>query len=123
LVSLDKGMEIAKPFNQGSCRFLSNQLNIHWDGSIPICCVTFDRRTSTIADDYLTTPMSEILERKKSHPMCAKCTQYDIPGYLLGVNQKAWKEEADRVIAEDRRSEAEPKAAAKGRSRGLKLIQ
>ena len=101
LVGVDKGLEIAGPYNDRRCRFLSNQVNINWDRSVPLCCVCFDMKTATISQDYLKEPLDEINRKKEHHANCVKCLKYAIPPYLLGVNQAAWKKEADRVISLD----------------------
>lgn len=96
LVGIDKGLEIAKPYNDLPCRFLTNQVNINWDRSVPLCCVCFDRESSTISNDYLKDSLKDISLRKEDHPLCKKCRKYAIPPYLLGVNQKEWEKEANR---------------------------
>ena len=101
LVSLEKGREIAEPYRGRACRFLSNQVNINWDRSVPLCCVCFDMKTATISKDYLKDSLAEINRRKERHVNCVKCMKYAIPPYLMGVNQAAWKKEADRVMRAD----------------------
>jgi hypothetical protein len=100
LVGIDKGLEIARPYNNLPCRFLTNQVNINWDRSVPLCCVCFDMKNSTICGDYLKGPLKEINLKKENHPLCGKCRKYAIPPYLLGVNQKEWEKEAKRNAAE-----------------------
>jgi len=98
LVSVEKGVEIGGPFGKLPCRFMTNQLNINWDKSVPLCCVCFEHDTSTIAKDYLTVSLEEISKRKLTHPLCTKCIEYGFPSYLLGVNQEAWHKEANKYI-------------------------
>jgi MoaA/NifB/PqqE/SkfB family radical SAM enzyme len=100
LVGIDKGLEITKPYRNLPCRFLTNQVNINWDRSVPLCCVCFDRQTSIISSDYLKDSLKDILINKKNHPLCRKCKRYGFPPYLLGVNQKGWKNEANRNAVE-----------------------
>jgi len=94
LVGVDKGLEIAAPYNNQPCRFRTNQVNINWDRSVSLCCVCFERKTSTICDDFLAESLAEITQKKENHPMCKKCMPHAIPPYLLGVNQKEWEKEA-----------------------------
>jgi len=94
LVGIDKGLEIAKPYNNLPCRFLTNQVNINWDRSVPLCCVCFDMKNSVISDDYLKDSLKDIALKKENHPLCVKCRKYAIPPYLLGVNQGEWEKEA-----------------------------
>lgn len=99
LVGIDKGLEITKSFRNLPCRFLTNQININWDRSVPICCVCFYRENSIISDDYLKDSLEDIESRKKNHPFCKKCIAYGFPPYLLGVNQKEWEKEAKRNMS------------------------
>lgn len=96
LVTIDEGLEIGNPYNHLPCRFLTNQVNINWDRSVPLCCVCFDMKNSTISLDYLKDSLGIISKRKENHPLCAKCKKYAISPYLLGVNQKAWREAAKK---------------------------
>lgn len=99
LVGIDKGLEITKSYRNLPCRFLTNQVNINWDRSVPLCCVCFYRQNSIISDDYLKDSLKEITAKKEKHPLCIKCKKYGFPPYLLGVNQKEWEKEANRNIA------------------------
>jgi MoaA/NifB/PqqE/SkfB family radical SAM enzyme len=98
LVSIDKGLEITKPFHHLPCRFLSNQININWDRSVSLCCVSYGRQT-VISNDFLQDSLESIKIQKKNRDICKICMGYGIPQYLLGVNQKEWKKEADYYIA------------------------
>lgn len=98
LVGIDKGLEITKSYNNLPCSFLTNQVNINWDRSVPLCCVCFDRRNSIISDDYLKNSLKDIVAKKKNHPLCKKCKGYGFPPYLLGVNQYEWEKEANRNL-------------------------
>lgn len=98
LVGIDKGLEITKSYRNLPCRFLTNQVNINWDRSVPLCCVCFDRQNSIISDDYLKDPLKDILIKKENHPLCRRCKGYGFPPYLLGVNQKEWEKEANRNV-------------------------
>ncbi|MDM8554390.1 radical SAM protein [Desulfococcaceae bacterium HSG7] len=105
LVDIDKGLEITKNYRNLSCRFLTNQVNINWDRSVPLCCVCFDRtKPIIISDDYLKDSLQNISTKKENHPLCKKCLGYGFPPYLLGVNQKGWKEEANRNISKNNMS-------------------
>lgn len=70
LVGIDKGLEITKAYRGLPCRFLTNQVNINWDRSVPLCCVCFDRQNSIISDDYLKDSLKDISIKKENHPLC-----------------------------------------------------
>lgn len=96
LVSLDKGLEISKPFRHLPCRFLSNQLNINWNRSVSLCCVSCDDNKSIISNDFLQDSLEDINKLKKNHTLCSACMEYGIHQYFLGVDQKAWEKEANQ---------------------------
>ncbi len=95
LVSIDKGLQITRPFHDRSCGFL-NQININWDRSVALCCASFDRETTTVSADFLKDSLGAIEKKKHSHKLCRECCRLGIPQYLLGPNQKEWKKEADK---------------------------
>lgn len=98
VVNIEEGLKIASPYRNLPCRFLSNQVNINWDRSVDICCVSNDGSSSTISDDYLEESLDEIIAKKNNHALCDKCMSFGIHQYLLGVNQKEWKKLADKKI-------------------------
>jgi len=100
LVDIDEGREITKDYQNQPCPFLNNQINISWDGSVPLCCVTFDRKTSDISNNYLNDSLNEISKKKENHPLCTKCIKYGLPAYNLGINQKGWKDLANKKISQ-----------------------
>ena len=93
LVDIDEGLEITKSHRNQPCRYLTNQLNINWDKSVPLCCVSFDRQknSSIISNDYLKESLTELTKKKEKHSLCTKCMGYGIPPYQLGVNHKEWE--------------------------------
>lgn len=97
LVDVGKGLEIAKSPNRDRCRFLTNQININWDRSVPLCCVCSDRSTTIVSEDYLRDSIDEIARNRLTHPLCAECLRCGIPAYLMGFNQPGWKKEAARA--------------------------
>jgi len=96
LVGIDKALEITKPYRNLPCRFLTNQVNINWDRSVPLCCVCYDYTRSNVADDYLKEPLEAILKKREHHPLCKQCLRFGFPPYLIEVNRKEWEKEAAR---------------------------
>ena len=96
LVNIDEGLEITKNYRNQPCRYLTNQININWDRSVPLCCVTFDRQknSSIISKDFLKESLKSLDKKKRDHSLCSKCTKLGIPPYQLGVNLKGWDEKA-----------------------------
>jgi len=91
LVGIDEGLEATKHFRGDPCRFLTNQVNVNWDKSVPLCCICFSDDETIIAPDYTSTPLEEIEKRKNKHPLCKKCMKYGVPPYQLGLNEVLWK--------------------------------
>ena len=96
LVDIDEGLEITKSHRNQPCRYLTNQLNINWDKSVPLCCVSFDRQknSSIISNDYLKESLKDLTKKKEKHSLCTKCMGHGIPPYQLGVNLKEWEKKA-----------------------------
>jgi len=96
LVNIDEGLEITKSYRNQPCRYLTNQLNINWDRSVPLCCVSFDRQknSSIISNDYLKESLKDLSKKKEKHSLCTKCMGHGIPPYQLGVNLKEWEAKA-----------------------------
>ena len=101
LVDIDEGIEITKEYHDQPCRFLTNQVNISWDGSVPLCCVAFDKQLSDISQNYLDNSLAEISQKKENHPLCKKCMGYGLPAYNLSVNQKGWENMANQKSTTD----------------------
>lgn len=101
LVDMDEGREATKSFRDQPCRYLTNQVNINWDKSVPLCCACFDRPHSIILDDYLQSTLEEIIEKKRNHPLCDKCIKYGLPAYNLWFNYGEWDRIASQKESED----------------------
>jgi len=54
------------------CKTRSKKTSIRVDGSVALCCVTYDPRF-TVADSFLDTPHAEIQRRRDSHWLCGPC--------------------------------------------------
>ncbi len=96
LVNIDEGLEITKDHRNQPCRYLTNQVNINWDRSVPLCCVTFDRQknSSIISNDFLKVSLKNLEKKKHNHSLCKKCVSHGIPPYQLGVNLPGWEKKA-----------------------------
>jgi len=108
LVDIDEGLEITKAHRNQPCRYLTNQININWDRSVPLCCVSFDRQknSSIISNDYLQVSLKELTIKKEKHSLCTKCMGFGIPPYQLGVNRKGWENKAKQNTNLDNSSKA-----------------
>lgn len=98
LISLDKGLEIARPYRHLPCRFLANQVNINWDRSVSLCCVSYGKQSSILTPDFLRSSLEEITQLKENRDLCKICMGYGIHQYFQSVNQAEWKKEAERYV-------------------------
>jgi len=79
-VSIEQALEATKPYHNRPCRFLSNQININWDRSVLLCCMS----QQIISEDFLKDSLADIEVKKQNHPLCKKCMKYGIHQYYLG---------------------------------------
>ncbi len=90
LVDIDEGIEAAKAFRTDECPFQENQVNINWDLTVPVCCTTFERNNTVVAENYLHSSLEQINSQKKNMNICEKCMDYGLPAYNMGFNRTAW---------------------------------
>lgn len=62
---------------------------IRHDGKVQLCACTADRRI-TIADDYLSTNVNEMMERRVGHAVCKQCMKYRLNLYFMIASRKEW---------------------------------
>lgn len=101
LVSIDEGIEASGGKNLGKrpCPYLTNQVNINADLSVPLCCLTFERSSETIVSrNYLDSTFEEILDAKYTMRLCERCQSEGLPEYNLGFNAEAWHSIAERKM-------------------------
>ncbi len=56
------------------CSLRKDQMSINYDGSVGLCCSTFDHEY-TIANSFLEVAHDELQKRKYEHPLCKTCMQ------------------------------------------------
>lgn len=74
LMSLDEGIAKARERSHLPCPE-ERCFPINWDCGVRACGVFF---RPFIADNYLDTPLSEIIERKKRSELCVQCRKYSL---------------------------------------------
>jgi MoaA/NifB/PqqE/SkfB family radical SAM enzyme len=101
LVSIDQGIEVSGGRKSGvrECTYLTNQVNINADLSVPLCCLTFERSPETIVSrNYLDSSPESILKAKKEMRLCQRCQLEGLPEYNLGFNAAGWRAIAERNL-------------------------
>jgi MoaA/NifB/PqqE/SkfB family radical SAM enzyme len=77
LLDIDSGLERARRRRHLPCPE-ERCLPINWDGRVRFCGVYFK---PFIADDFLTTPLSEILARRQGSEFCRRCMSHGLHHY------------------------------------------
>lgn len=81
LLSIDAQVDIAKRITLPDCPLRYGLTVINHDGSVALCCSTFDP-VYTVSDSFLDTPREELLRLKYvgvSASLCAKCMVSSLP--------------------------------------------
>ncbi len=63
---------------------------IRHDGKVQLCACTADRRM-TVADNYLTTNVDEMIERRVDHAFCKECKKRKVNMYYHLVDREKWE--------------------------------
>ncbi len=88
LVSIDDALRRAASIHTGLCPLLDKQIAINWDGSVSLCCASFDPRATTVKEDFLAVTSKEIKEAKLAHHLCKTCARYGIDRYYSVTSQE-----------------------------------
>ncbi|MBU2621305.1 MAG: hypothetical protein KKD92_03185 [Proteobacteria bacterium] len=91
LVDIDQGLLNAKQESSLDCDAMRVIL-INADLSVSACMLFYNPEDNTIAENFLETPLEEIVARRRKTTLCAKCKKYGIHRYC-GVYAKISEEE------------------------------
>jgi hypothetical protein len=70
-----------------NCQRIEQKTSIRVDGSVPLCCVTYDPQF-TAAPSFLDLPHEQIQRRRRQHPFCRTCMKYGLHLDPGGARQK-----------------------------------
>lgn len=59
------------------CQFRQIQTSINFDGSVPLCCATFEKE-QIIAENFLDVSRAELQARKYKHSFCKTCMKHSL---------------------------------------------
>jgi MoaA/NifB/PqqE/SkfB family radical SAM enzyme len=62
----------AQPYKNEACRLQDNQTSINFDGTVQLCCATFDP-AFTIAKNYLDVTQDDLMAAKRNNDTCTRC--------------------------------------------------
>ncbi len=62
----------ALPYRDEDCSLRKTQVTLNIDGSVQLCCATFDQ-AYVVAPSFIDTPHAELQRRRYSNDMCGPC--------------------------------------------------
>ncbi len=80
LVDIDEGIQLSKKEKSLDCDVLRVTM-INADLSVSTCMMFYDPAINTVADNYLNTPLEEIIVRRFKSPLCHRCRKYGLHRY------------------------------------------
>jgi MoaA/NifB/PqqE/SkfB family radical SAM enzyme len=86
-----------KGLSKQDCQFRRVRTAINFDGSVPLCCATFEK-AQIIADNFLTVSREEIQARKYAHSFCKICMARSLDFVFTGVDSGCIDEYAVSVL-------------------------
>jgi len=95
-VKPDQLREICLPYAETDCLLRSTQNVINADGSVALCCGTFDKKY-TIAAQFLDVSQEDLQTCKSVHPLCGECMSHAL--HLISICQPF--EAIDRAAREN----------------------
>jgi MoaA/NifB/PqqE/SkfB family radical SAM enzyme len=66
------------------CQYRSKRTTINFDGSVPLCCATFEQE-QIIASNFLEISRNDLTKRKYAHKFCNKCQYHSLDMVYTGV--------------------------------------
>jgi pyruvate-formate lyase-activating enzyme len=79
-ISLEQGMAGAREQQGEECLTL-RCVSVNWDLSVSNCMMFYDADENRAAADFLSTPLAEIVERRKSASLCRRCRKQALHRY------------------------------------------
>ncbi len=101
VVSTEKRVELlakARP-KYRDCQYRQVRTTINFDGSVPLCCATFEK-AQIIASSFLETTRQEIQSRKYKHSFCKTCQVRSLDMVYTGVEPHLVDDYAVTVLGE-----------------------
>ncbi len=102
LVNIDEGIGASQVSNVENCNFLTKQVVVNWNLSVPVCCTVFGSDEAIAVINFLQSSPEEIVAGKERCSICKKCEHHGLPAYNMGLNRSKWIEIADKKSGTDR---------------------
>lgn len=99
VLSMKQWAESLSPYREAhtDCQYRSIRTTINFDGSVPLCCATYER-DKLIADDFLSVPHQILQQRKYEHEFCGDCMTRNLDMMYTAVPSPAMETEAADVL-------------------------
>ena len=82
VIPLDKAIDASRKFSHLPCALQVDQTVINQDGSVHLCCATFEEK-NLIADDFTKVSAQELQAIKEKHPTCDRCISESIHPWMF----------------------------------------
>lgn len=92
LVDMDQGLARARKEATLECDTMRT-IMINADLSVSTCMMFYFPEGNTVADDFLVTPLEQIIARRARAPLCIKCKKHAVHRYC-GIYAKLSREES-----------------------------
>ncbi|MDH3326104.1 MAG: hypothetical protein OEM38_05225 [Gammaproteobacteria bacterium] len=99
IISPDDAFNITNGIESSDCDLRSRMTQINYDGSVQLCCGTYDPHY-VIAKNYLETSTEELRERKYSNPLCGTCMKHNLHKISMYHNAPKWDEVGNERLDE-----------------------
>jgi MoaA/NifB/PqqE/SkfB family radical SAM enzyme len=99
VLSLKQWTQSLAPYRSAhpDCQYRSVRTTINFDGSVPLCCATFEQ-AQIIAQDFLAVPQVELQARKYAHDFCGTCMSRNLDMMYTAVPSPAMEARAADVL-------------------------
>lgn len=99
VLSMKQWAESLTPYREAHTdrQYRSIRTTINFDGSVPLCCATYER-DKLIADDFLAVPHQTLQQRKYEHEFCGDCMTRNLDMMYTAVPSPAMEAEAADVL-------------------------
>ncbi len=91
-----KLLEGARP-QYPDCQYRQKRTTINFDGTVPLCCATFERE-QIIANSFLEIDRQSLQAKKYQHPFCKTCQERSLDMIYTGVEPHRVDEKAVAVL-------------------------
>ncbi len=87
MMDIDEGLRIARSEAHLACESF-RVVMINADVSVSVCMMFYDPQNNTIAENFLETPLTDLIARRSRAELCTRCRQYGVHRYC-GVYARA----------------------------------